>query len=104
MEMPLKNYSSGMVARIAFSIATVSVPDVLIVDETLSVGDIFFQEKCEARMNELIGGHGTTVLFVSHSIAQVERLCKQAIWIEHGCEQMRGAAGEVCRAYRQSHG
>jgi ABC-2 type transport system ATP-binding protein len=104
MEMPLKNYSSGMVARIAFAIATVSVPDVLIVDETLSVGDMFFQEKCEARMNELINGHGTTVLFVSHSITQVERLCKQAIWIEHGLEQMTGDAKEVCEAYRKSHG
>ncbi|MDR1358419.1 MAG: ABC transporter ATP-binding protein, partial [Coriobacteriales bacterium] len=78
LELPLKNYSSGMVARIAFAIATVIVPDILIVDETLSVGDMFFQEKCEARINSLIHEYNTTVLFVSHSTAQVERLCKHA--------------------------
>lgn len=99
LEMPMKNYSSGMVARIAFSIATVIVPDILIVDETLSVGDQFFQEKCEARINELIDDHNVTVLFVSHSIQQVKRICEKAIWIEKGKMQMTGPVEEVCDAY-----
>lgn len=103
LELPMKNYSSGMVARIAFSIATVIVPDILIVDETLSVGDIFFQEKCEARINSLINEHNTTVLFVSHDVDQVERICKNAIWIEKGVTQMLGDAKEICNAYRNSH-
>lgn len=103
LDLPMKNYSSGMVARIAFSIATVIVPDILIVDETLSVGDMFFQKKCEARINSLIKEHNTTVLFVSHDTAQVERLCKTAIWIEKGVAQMMGDAKEVCEAYRHSH-
>jgi ABC-2 type transport system ATP-binding protein len=102
LDMPLKNYSSGMVARIAFAIATVIVPDILIVDETLSVGDMFFQEKCENRINALINDHHTTVLFVSHSIDQVERLCKNAIWIEKGKMRMQGDAKTVCEAYRNS--
>ncbi|GHT80195.1 teichoic acid ABC transporter ATP-binding protein [Actinomycetota bacterium] len=104
LDMPMKNYSSGMIARIAFSIATVIVPDILIVDETLSVGDMFFQEKCEQRINSLIKDHNTTVLFVSHSVDQVERICKNAIWIEKGKAQMIGDAQEVCRAYRQMNG
>jgi ABC-2 type transport system ATP-binding protein len=103
LDMPLKNYSSGMVARIAFAIATIIVPDILIVDETLSVGDMFFQEKCEARINELIHRHGTTVLFVSHDVNQVERICKRAIWIDHGKTQMIGTVEEVCAAYKVSH-
>ncbi|MDR2035337.1 MAG: ABC transporter ATP-binding protein [Coriobacteriales bacterium] len=103
LDLPMKNYSSGMIARIAFAIATVIVPDILIVDETLSVGDIFFQEKCEARIKSLIEEHNTTVLFVSHTITQVERLCTNAIWIEKGVTQMVGDAREVCEAYRKSH-
>ena len=103
LELPMKNYSSGMVARIAFSIATVIVPDILIVDETLSVGDMFFQEKCEDRIKTLINEHNTTVLFVSHAIEQVERICKNAIWIEKGVTQMLGTAEEVCKAYKESH-
>ena len=81
LDVPLKNYSSGMVSRIAFSIATVTKPDVLIADEILSVGDFLFQEKCEKRMNELMGG-GTTVILVSHSIDQIERLCNRVTWLE----------------------
>lgn len=103
LELPMKNYSSGMVARIAFSIATVIVPDILIVDETLSVGDMFFRKKCEDRMTALIEDYNTTVLFVSHSVDQVERLCKHAIWIEKGITQMVGDALEVCEAYKTSH-
>ncbi len=100
MDMPLKNYSSGMVARIAFAIATVTEPDVLIVDETLSVGDVFFQEKCEARIRSFIESGHVTVLFVSHSIEQVERICTRAVWIEKGQQRMDGPVDEVCRAYR----
>mgnify|MGYP003372732620 CR=1 FL=1 len=100
MDMPLKNYSSGMVARIAFAIATVVEPDVLIVDETLSVGDVFFQEKCEQRIQSFIQSGRVTVLFVSHSMEQVERICERAIWIEKGKQRMDGPVEEVCAAYR----
>lgn len=101
MDMPLKNYSSGMVARIAFAIATVAEPDVLIVDETLSVGDVFFQEKCERRIQSFIDSGNVTVLFVSHSIEQVERLCQTAVWIERGKQRMMGPVKDVCEAYRK---
>lgn len=100
VDMPLKNYSSGMVARIAFAIATITVPDILIVDEALSVGDFRFQEKCEQRINDLVKNHGTTLLFVSHSIDQVENLCEKALWIEKGHMRMNGDVHEVCEAYR----
>lgn len=99
LDMPLKNYSSGMVARIAFAIATVIVPEILVVDEVLSVGDFMFQKKCEDRINELIEKHGVTVLIVSHSNAQIERMCNKAIWIEKGHTRMLGDAASVCRVY-----
>ena len=101
LDMPMKNYSSGMVARIAFAIATATVPDILLVDEALSVGDFLFQEKCEARISELVDDHGTTLLFVSHSIDQVERVCNKAVWIEKGHMRMQGPVEEVCEAYRK---
>ena len=104
LDMPLKNYSSGMVARIAFSIATAVIPKILLVDETLAVGDIFFQEKCEKRINDLINIHNTTVIFVSHDTHQVERLCKTVLWIDKGRMAMMGDAAEVCNAYRQKTG
>lgn len=100
IDMPLKNYSSGMVARIAFAIATATTPDILVVDEALSVGDFRFQEKCEVRINDLVENHGTTLLFVSHDINQVERVCKKAVWIEKGHMRMDGPVDEVCEAYR----
>lgn len=100
MDMPLKNYSSGMVARIAFAIATVTEPDILIVDETLSVGDVFFQEKCMKRIRSFIDSGKVTVLFVSHNIKQVEDLCDTAVWIEKGVKRMEGPVSEVCEAYR----
>ncbi len=100
IDMPLKNYSSGMVARIAFAIATATTPDILVVDEALSVGDFRFQEKCEARINDLVESHGTTLLFVSHDINQVERVCKKAVWIEKGHMRMDGPVEEVCEAYK----
>lgn len=99
LDMPLKNYSSGMVARIAFAIATVIVPEILVVDEVLSVGDFMFQKKCEDRITELIEQHGVTVLIVSHNNDQIARLCNKAIWIEKGHERLQGDAEMVCRVY-----
>ena len=102
LDVPLKNYSSGMVTRLAFAIATITKPDILIADEILAVGDFLFQQKCEQRMQELMSG-GTTVLFVSQSIDQVERMCNKVAWLSHGRLKMNGAAAEVCAAYRQVH-
>ncbi len=102
LDVPLKNYSSGMVARIAFAIATVTDPDILIADEILSVGDYAFQEKCEKRMAQLLA-NGTTVIFVSHSIEQVKRMCNKATWLEHGKVIMTGDAETVCDAYSQRY-
>lgn len=100
LDMPMKNYSSGMVARVAFSVATATTPDILIVDEALSVGDFLFQQKCEKRIGGLVDKHGTTLLFVSHSIDQVERVCNKAVWIEKGHLRAIGDVREVCAAYR----
>ncbi len=100
MDMPLKNYSSGMVARIAFAIATITEPDILIVDETLSVGDFLFQQKCERRIQELVESNNVTVLLVSHSIDLVERICDRVCWIEKGQQRMIGPCQEVCDAYK----
>jgi len=102
LDVPLKNYSSGMVARIAFAIATVVDPDILIADEVLSVGDYAFQEKCEKRMAQLLA-NGTTVIFVSHSTEQVKRLCNKATWLEHGKIIMTGDAETVCDAYSKNY-
>lgn len=99
LDMPLKNYSSGMTARIAFAIATAVKPDILIADEILAVGDFLFQQKCEQRIKELMEG-GTTVLIVSHSIDQIEKLCDRVLWIEKGKQYMLGKTFEVCNAYR----
>lgn len=98
MEAPIRTYSSGMLARLAFSIATVVQPEILIVDEILSVGDAAFQEKSKKRMMELMGG-GTTVLFVSHSLDQIRELCGRAVWLERGTVRMIGRAEDVCGAY-----
>ena len=98
IEVPIRNYSSGMLARLAFSIATVVNPDILIVDEILSVGDVAFQEKSKKRMLHLMGG-GTTVLFVSHSIEQIREMCDRAIWLENGSVKLMGGAEKVCDAY-----
>jgi len=101
LDMPMKNYSSGMVARVAFSIATTTIPDILVVDEALAVGDFRFQEKCEERINKLVEEHQTTLLFVSHDVSQVERVCDKAVWIEKGQMRMVGDVNDVCAAYRQ---
>ena len=100
IEVPIRNYSSGMLARLAFSIATVVNPEVLIVDEILSVGDADFQEKSKKRMLELMSG-GTTVLFVSHSIDQIREMCDRVVWLEHGKVQKVGETSEVCNLYSQ---
>lgn len=100
LDVPMKNYSSGMVARIGFAIATVTTPDILIVDEILSVGDFLFQKKCEDRINSMLADD-TTVIIVSHSLEQIERLCKHCMWLEKGKIKMIGDAKEVCEAYRK---
>jgi len=99
IEAPLRNYSSGMVMRLAFSIATVVEPDILIVDEILAVGDAEFQEKSKKRMMELMGG-GTTVLFVSHSLDQIREMCNRVLWLDHGHVKMFGDTQQVCDAYQ----
>lgn len=100
IEAPLRNYSSGMVMRLAFSIATVVKPDILIADEILAVGDAEFQKKSQARMMELMSG-GTTVLLVSHNLDQIRELCDHVLWIEHGQMRMVGDVGEVCDEYNK---
>jgi hypothetical protein len=91
VDVPIKNFSSGMVARIGFSVATIVKPDILICDEILAVGDYKFQEKCEQRIKDLMSG-GTTVILVSHSIQQVERICNHILWLEHG--KMKALGGK----------
>lgn len=102
LDVPMKNYSSGMVARIGFAIATVTTPDILIVDEILAVGDFLFQQKCEERINRMMADD-TTVIIVSHSIEQIERLCKHCVWLEKGKIKMIGDAQTVCDAYKNSN-
>lgn len=97
LDVPIQNFSSGMIARLAFSIATVVNPEILIVDEILSVGDIAFQKKSEEKMLNMING-GTTVLFVSHSIDQIRNMCNKVVWIEKGEVQAIGGK-EVCDKY-----
>lgn len=98
LDSPIKNYSSGMRARLGFSVATMVKPDILIVDEILAVGDFQFRKKCEARMKQMLSD-GVTLLFVSHSIEEVKRLCSHAIWLEKGKVMKIGASCEVCDAY-----
>ena len=98
LDVPVKNFSSGMVAKLAFSISTVVDPEILIVDEILSVGDIKFQEKSKNKMMSMING-GTTVLYVSHSIGSIEELCNKVIWLDHGEIVMMGDTKKVCKAY-----
>ena len=101
MGMPIKNYSSGMRARLGFSVATMVKPDILIVDEVLAVGDAAFRKRCTERMQQLLSD-GTTLLFVSHSNADVRRLCKNAIWLDHGQIKQVGTSKEICAAYEES--
>ena len=103
IDMPIKTYSSGMLARLAFAVATMIEPEILIVDEILSVGDAAFQKKSRARMMEMMSG-GTTVLFVSHSLDQIRDMCDRVIWLERGSIKMMGATEVVCSAYAASNG
>ena len=98
IDAPLKTYSSGMMMRLAFSVATVVEPEILIVDEILAVGDSAFQQKSFQRMMELMSG-GTTVLFVSHNLEQIRKLCNRVVWMEKGKLRMIGPTQEVCDAY-----
>ncbi len=98
LDSPIKNFSSGMKARLGFSVATMVEPEILIVDEILSVGDYQFQKKCNERMNQMLDS-GTTLLYVSHNIDSVRKLCDHAIWLDKGVVRMTGEANEVCSAY-----
>lgn len=98
LDVPVKNFSSGMIAKLAFSISTIVEPEILIVDEILSVGDIKFQEKSKNKMMSMITG-GTTVLFVSHSLDQIRELCNKVVWLDHGQIVMSGDVEKVCDAY-----
>lgn len=98
VDVPIKNFSSGMITRLGFSIATIEKPDILIVDEILAVGDFRFQEKCEERINSMLDS-GTTLLLVSHNMDQVKRLCKNGILLSHGENLVCGPMEEVCEQY-----
>ncbi len=103
IDMPIRNYSSGMMARLAFSIASVVQPEILIVDEILAVGDIKFQEKSFKRMQELMSG-GATVLFVSHDLDKIEEMCDHVIWLDKGKVKQYGTAKTVIKAYKKAQG
>lgn len=101
LDVPVRNYSSGMLMRLAFSIAAMVNPEILIVDEILAVGDANFQAKSRKRMLELMTG-GTTVLFVSHNLDQIRDMCDKVVWLDHGQVKMIGSTQEVCDAYAES--
>lgn len=101
IDVPVKNFSSGMYARLGFSIATVVRPDILIVDEVLSVGDFRFQEKCERRINDMIKD-GVTIILVSHDMSMIERLCTKVLWLDHGKMRAYGDKDEICEQYKNS--
>lgn len=101
LDVPLRNYSSGMIARLAFSIATIVNPEILIVDEILSVGDFDFQRKSFNKMNELLTG-GATVLLVNHNVDVIKEMCNRVVWMEHGEVKMVGKPDEVCDIYLSS--
>ena len=103
MDVPVKNFSSGMTSRLAFSIATIGNPDILIVDEVLAVGDSKFQQKCIDRIQDMMN-HKTTVLFVSHSIDQVKLVCNKVVWLEHGKLKAYGDTMEICEQYDALYG
>lgn len=102
VDVPVKNFSSGMIARLGFAIATIVKADILVVDEILAVGDFRFQQKCKERMEQLMAG-GTTLLFVSHSAEQVKELCEKAAWIDHGELKAFGKTEEVYRMYEEKY-
>ena len=100
IDIPVKNYSSGMAARLGFAIATITEPDILIVDEVLGIGDIRFQEKCEQKINSMLN-RKATVIMVSHSISEIESMCDRVLWLEQSRFKMLGEAKEVCAAYQK---
>ena len=100
LDVPIKNFSSDMQARLGFAIATMVRPDILVVDEILSVGDYQFQQKCYRRMEEMLSG-GTTLLYVSHDIESVRKLCDHAIWLDKGHVVKSGLVEDVCSEYMQ---
>lgn len=102
INVPLKNFSSGMIARLGFAIATVVKADILIVDEVLAVGDFRFQEKCKKKIAEILE-NGTTLLFVSHNAAQVKALCNKAVWLDHGHLMAYGETESVYSMYEQNY-
>ena len=101
LDVPIKNFSSGMYARLGFSIATAVAPDILIVDEVLSVGDFKFQEKCQRRIEEMIQKN-TTVVIVSHDISIIEKVCHKVVWMEHGHMKVYGDTKRICQEYKDS--
>lgn len=101
VNVPVKNFSSGMYARLGFAIATIVKPDILIVDEVLSVGDFHFQEKCEKRIKEMID-NGTTIIIVSHDINLVQRICNKVLWLEHGYKKGFGDTENICIHYKNN--
>jgi len=100
IDAPIRTYSSGMQARLAFSVATIIKPDILIVDEILSVGDDRFQAKSRAKMMEIMNS-GSTVIFVSHVMEEVREICNKVVWLDSGMIRMEGTADEVCDAYEK---
>lgn len=100
VDVPVKNFSSGMYARLGFAIATMVKPDILIVDEVLSVGDYKFQEKCEKRIQTMIAD-GVTIILVSHDIGMIERLCTKVIWLDHGNVKDIGETDKICNEYKK---
>lgn len=101
IEVPIRNYSSGMLARLGFAVATEVKADLLVVDEVLAVGDFIFQQKCQKRLADMLAGD-TTLLFVSHNSQQVQELCRRAIWLDHGVVRGDGPSAEVCAAYESA--
>ena len=100
-DVPIKNFSSGMYARLGFAIATIVNPDILIVDEVLSVGDYKFKEKCTKRIKEMIE-QGTTIIIVSHEIEMIEEVCNKVLWLEHGRNRGFGDTDKICCQYKVS--
>lgn len=100
IDVPIKNFSSGMIARLGFSIATLIKPELLIVDEILSVGDMAFKQKCEKKMSELLEGE-TTLVLVSHNIGDIKKICSRAIWIKDGMIEASGDVEDVCSKYTE---
>ena len=103
LDIPIKNYSSGMRARLGFAVATIVQPEILIVDEILAVGDVAFQKKCKERMHEMLKG-GTTLLLVSHTIRDITALCTKAMWLKNGCVEKVGEVYDVVNSYLESKG